>query len=232
MRFELTDIQIWYFEMKKANVLVGLPLVFALVGAFFGVAEGYRYFKTVPPAFTAQSLFQIVRSVPTAHGGDQPLPNSTALDHSLILRSQRVLRDAVVSGRLAENLEFQDMDRDAIVSQLMQSKNLQIKEHMTEPNRQLVTLSFTCGDADLSATCLNSIVDSFVRYHKDSEGSQVSVKELNRSVVGTFSGPMLLPFLILGGLSGLVLAGLPALLLTLIAYSFFTRKDRARGAVT
>ena len=216
--------------MRKTLLGLGV-LICGAVGAIVGAIGGHQYFANIPPTYTAQGLLQIVDSQPVGGRQNQQNPNTGKSDYSRVMRSRKVLGDAVDKGRLSDYSEFRGMDRDAVIMQLMTSKKLRIERVKSTSIQDTFILGYSCGDPELSAVCINSIVDSFREFCAADVPSQIAVEELNKANIGVFSGPWPLKYLAIGSAAGISLAIVPAFLLALLVLWHSDRINRPKITV-
>ncbi len=141
-----------------------------IIGSLIGAGLGFLLFSQQPSIFEATALVQVVNTIqmPTRNQFFNPNDKGiTRADESMVIRSQRVLRKAVLLGKLneQENGEFTGMQMDEVVNELMKEKSpLIIEPADKDDNTTLIHISYISEDADFAAKVVTAIVEGYAEY--------------------------------------------------------------------
>ncbi len=141
-----------------------------ILGSLIGAGLGFLYFSQLPATYEATSKVQVVNTIqmPTRNQFFDPSDKGiTRADESQVIRSQRVLRKAVMLGKLneQENSDFEGMIPDEVVNELMKLKSpLVIEPADKDDNTTLIDISYVSKDAEFAAKVVTAIVDGYAEY--------------------------------------------------------------------
>ena len=141
-----------------------------ILGSLIGAGLGFLYFSQQPSTYEAVALVQVVNSMPVATRSqffDPADKGISRADESMVIRSQTVLKKAVLAGKLDQQPsgEFAGMTQDDIVAELMRKKSpLVIEPADKDDNTTLITISYISEDAEFAANVVNAVVEGYSEY--------------------------------------------------------------------
>jgi len=153
-----------------------------ILGALIGVSIGGLIWVQLPTQYQASALIQVVN--PHNNGmpmlsldmGDSKL--SSRSDDVVIISSKAVIQNAIELGRLDQNARIVDLKVASIMDWIRNKDRLSVKPGTKESVTDIVQISFTCEDPELSAEVVQSIVAGFERFiGKESQNLNSEVLE-------------------------------------------------------
>jgi polysaccharide biosynthesis transport protein len=137
-----------------------------VLGAMIGTGLGYLYFSKQPAQYQAAALVQVVDSLPPTrmdHYDPNEAAKITRTDESMVIKSQKVLRLSVEKGRLNEQPALRGKSVDLIAG-MLSGKELVVQPADKTGNTTLISISYTCNDAELAAAVVNAVVEGYDAY--------------------------------------------------------------------
>ncbi len=138
-----------------------------ILGSAIGATLGYLYFVQIAPTYKATAQVQVVappKEIPISTF-DNKMDSRSRGDELVIVRSSNVLRRAVEIGQLtqAQKGMIAGKSADDIVNMLRNpySKMLEVKLGSKDVNSDIVDISVTTDNADLSVEIVQAIVSGY-----------------------------------------------------------------------
>jgi polysaccharide biosynthesis transport protein len=133
-----------------------------ILGSAIGATLGYLYFIQQVPQYKASAQVQVVTpgkeiNISTFNNGvmDGSVAKS---DELIVLQSPLVLRNAVELGNLAQHRKLSGLSAEQIVQKLRNPKLLDVRSGTKDVNSNIINISVTTEDADLSIEIVRAIV--------------------------------------------------------------------------
>ena len=172
---------------SRAKRLLGW-LVITVFGSSVGAALGYVNFSQLSPLYKATAQIQIVnppKEIPNSNF-DSGVGTRSGWDELAVVRSSAVLTYAVEVGRLTQHPQLSGKSTAEIVQMLKDPKTqmLAVRLGSQDLNSDIINISVTTGNADLSAEIAQAIVSGY-EYHVNqkfnavSKGAQLALTESN-----------------------------------------------------
>ena len=136
-----------------------------ILGSAIGATLGYLYFVQLSPQYRATAQVQVdapPKEIPISTF-DNRVDTRSRGDELVVVRSSTVLRNAVELGQLTLNRKLNGKSADEIVNMLKdpKSKILEAKLGSKDINSNIIDISVTTEDAELSADIVQAIVAGY-----------------------------------------------------------------------
>ncbi len=158
-------------------------LVLTVFGSVVGATVGYVNFIQLPPLYKATAQIQIVhpaKEIPIA--SFDRMDTRLFADELVVVRSSAVLTTAVELGGLSQHRGLSGKSAAEIVRMLKDPKTKMLDVRLGSHDRKsdIIVISVTTGNADLSAAIAQAIVSGY-EYHINtiSKGAQLALTESN-----------------------------------------------------
>jgi polysaccharide biosynthesis transport protein len=155
-----------------------------LLGLLVGLVVGYLVVIQLPPLFKSESMVQILTPKQSGENSKQLDLGESALmetrqDEIRIMRSTKVIDNAIRAGKLDQDPFFAGKSMDEMYVWLIDEDRLTILPGTKELKTDLVYLGFECENKELSGQVLQSILAGYQQYLSDTysdRGSEVFEK--------------------------------------------------------
>ena len=136
-----------------------------ILGSAIGTTLGYLYFVQLPPQYKATAQVQVdspPKEIPISNFNTNVDTRSRG-DELVIIKSMAVLRNAVERGQLTQNRKLAGKSADEIIGMLKSptSKMLEVRLGSKDLNSNILDISVTTEDADLSADIVQAVMSGY-----------------------------------------------------------------------
>ena len=136
-----------------------------ILGSAIGAILGYLYFGQLAPQYNATAQVQVVappKDIPISTF-NSPIDTRSRGDELVVVKSSVVLRNAVEIGQLTQRRKLAGKSAEEIVQMLHNplSKMLVVKLGSKDLNSDIIDISVTTDDAELSADIVQAIVSGY-----------------------------------------------------------------------
>ena len=136
-----------------------------ILGSVIGATLGYLYFVQLSPQYKATAQVQVIappKEIPIANL-DSRMDTRSRGDELVVVRSSSVLRYAVENGQLTQKRKLATKSADEVVAWLRDPRNkvLEVKLGSKDLNSDIVDISVTTEDAELSVEIVQAIVGGY-----------------------------------------------------------------------
>ncbi|MEQ1824657.1 MAG: polysaccharide biosynthesis tyrosine autokinase [Pirellula sp.] len=138
-----------------------------ILGSIVGATVGFLYFGQLLPKYKAVAMVEVIspaREVPihtSAFGGGIMPDVSSRNDELMVVQSTEVLNRAIEKGHLTEHRKLLGKSAEQIVKWLKKPKLLECKLGSNDINSDIIKISVTTEDAELSGDVVQAIVNGY-----------------------------------------------------------------------
>lgn len=138
-----------------------------ILGGAIGLTIGYLVYNQRPPQYEAYALLNVespaTRQLPIEAGGMIMAPK-TITDELIVIRSNRVLEKAIRRGGLENHPKLATLSPPLILEWLKKEDVLVAKLASKDSDTNVILVSVTSDDAELSGKALEAVVDGYREY--------------------------------------------------------------------
>lgn len=138
-----------------------------ILGGAIGLTIGYLVYNQRPPQYEAYALLSVespaTRQLPIEAGGMIVAPK-TITDELIVIRSNRVLEKAIRRGGLENHPKLATLSLPLILEWLKKEDVLVAKLASKDSDTNVILVSVTSDDAELSGKALEAVVDGYREY--------------------------------------------------------------------
>ena len=138
-----------------------------ILGGAIGLTVGYLVYNQRPPQYQAYALLNVespgMRQLPLDVGGMYVTPKGIS-DELIVIRSKTVLNNAIEKGSLTNHPKLAGKSKQEILEWLKDEDILDAKLASKDSDTNVIQISVTTDDAELSAKTLEAVVDGYQDY--------------------------------------------------------------------
>lgn len=138
-----------------------------ILGGAIGLTVGYLVYNQRPPQYQAYALLNVespgMRQLPLDAGGMYVTPKGIS-DELIVIRSSRVLDKAIKLGSLNNHPKLAGKSSQEILEWLKDEDILDAKMASKDSDTNVIQISITTDDAELSAKSLEAVVKGYQEY--------------------------------------------------------------------
>lgn len=139
-----------------------------ILGGAIGLTVGYLFYNQQPPQYQAYALINVespggMRQLPLDSGGMYVAPKSIS-DELIVIKSSKVLDQAIRQGSLNNHPKLAGLSTQEIIGWLKREKVLDAKLASKDQDTNVVQVSITTDDAELSGKALEAVVRGYQEY--------------------------------------------------------------------
>lgn len=139
------------------------------LGLALGLGAGFLYYTNTAPTFASLARVQIVepysRNLPVQGVESEMMSGRKSLaDEALVMRSEKVLKEAVKMGSLASDPIFLGASPDMVAAILASTKDLTIQIAGEAANSTVFDISYEAESPELTLKVVQSLIDAYAEH--------------------------------------------------------------------
>ena len=138
-----------------------------ILGMMVGATLGFLYHAQLPHKYKADAKIQVVSPnalVPISPSINQQMDLHSRADELEVVKSSAVINKAIEIGRLTEHRKLVGLSTEQIVKMIKKPKFLEVKPGSNDLNSDIIKISVTTDDAELSGDIVQAIVNGYEEF--------------------------------------------------------------------